>query len=164
MANNTNCPEVLARLILKNEFDRDNFSCGVGAVGYICPNGTNPDGGMDRAEGEMLAAEAKELKAEWFELTGNEWTWKDMQAALAEWEIRKQFAGSERRRLAREAWKRTQQVGTQVSEEEMESIAESESMVASIEAGERKAAEDYGQIAGWSNSGSRNRFGQMEWL
>ena len=164
MANNTNSPEVLARLILKNELDRDEYACGVGAVGYICPNGTNPDGGMDRAEGEMLAAEAKELKAEWLELTGNEWTWKDMEAALAEWKIRKQIAGAERRRLAREAWKRTQQVGTQVSEEEMESIAEAESMVASIEAGERKAAEDYGQIAGWSNSGSRNRFGQMEWM
>lgn len=164
MANNTTCPTILARLILKNEQDRDDFACGVGAVGYICPNGTNPDGGMDPAVGEMLAQEAEELMAEWMELTGNPWTWKDLEAAWAEWNIRKQFADSERRRLAREAWKRTQQVGTQVFHEEMESISEGESMVASIEAGERKAAEDADQFVGWSNGGSRNRFGQMEWV
>ena len=85
MANNTNCPKILARLLLKNELDLDEFSNAAGAVGYICPNGTNPDGGVDPAVHTMLREERAELMAEWLELTGNEWTWKDMEATWNQW-------------------------------------------------------------------------------
>ena len=146
MANNTNCPEVLARLTLKNHLDQDEYACGVGAVGYICPNGTNPDGGMDPAEGEMLFAEEQELKAEWLELTGNEWTWKDLEAAWTMCE-----------RLTIEKVQREKR-------QKMESISEGEAMARAIEEGELRAIRASENNPPVRLGGSRNRFGQMEWF
>lgn len=111
MANNTNCPTILARLILKNEQDQDDFLCGVGAVGYICPNGTNPDGGMDPAVWTMLTEERAELEAEWLELTGNKWTWNDEEAAWNEWLFRREQKAAERRKARHDAWKESQRMG-----------------------------------------------------
>lgn len=171
MANNTNCPEVLARLILKNHLDKDEYACGVGAIGYICPNGTNPDGGMDPAEGEMLSAEEQELKAEWLELTGNEWTWKDLEAA---WTVCERLTIE---KVQREKRQKMRQVGTlplhdkgwdgwkdMVSEEEMESISEGESMARAIEEGELRSIRASENNPPARLGGSRNRFGQMEWF
>ena len=146
MANNTNSPEVLARLILKNELDRDEYACGVGAVGFICPNGTNPDGGMDPAEGEMLAAEAKELKAEWLELTGNEWTWKDMEAA---WTMCERLTIEKVQRQKRQA---------------EYDASEGASMARAIEEGELRSIRASENNPPARMGGSRNRFGQMEWF
>ena len=144
MANNTTSERAtLAKLIFATEMMIDDLRCGAGAIGWDDePN--NPDGGVSASTFKTLTREHSALLRDFETLTGK--SWSENYTANMNWASL----------LIKEA-----EMAKRQAEED---ASEGASMVASIEAGERKAAEDYGHIAGWSNAGSRNRFGQMEWL
>lgn len=144
MANNTTTTRAtLGKMIFATEMMIDDLVCGAGAIGWDDePN--NPDGGVSASTFKSLKAEQNALCLEWETLTGK--TWVSEHGNNMNWAAL----------LIKEA-----KMAKRQAEED---ASEGASMVASIEAGERKAAEDADQFVGWSNGGSRNRFGQMEWV